>query len=103
VRSLLEGVAAGTVEILRVDNGTWVRAQAVDVRAPEFFPNDIDLGRLEADAVRLTTPLVYALREAFIARIRAAAGTIPVIDMPTTAAAHGALVAGRRIEQNIPH
>jgi hypothetical protein len=52
--------------------------------------------------VLLTTPLADPLREAFIALIRAATGTTPLV-MPTTAAAHGALVAGRRIEQDIPH
>ena len=103
VRSLLEGAAAGTVEILRLDNGTWIQARAAHLRAPDFFPDDVDLGHMEGDVALLSTPLAGPLREEFIARMQAASGTTPLIVLPNSSVAHGALVAGRRIEQDIPH
>ena len=103
MRSLLEGVAAGTVEILRLDNGTWIQARAANLRVPDFFPDEVDLGDMEGDVALLTTPLTGPLREEFIARTEAASGTTPLIVLPSSSAAQGALVAGRRIEQDIPH
>jgi hypothetical protein len=37
VRSLLDGIAPGTVEVLRLDNGTWVQAQAPHLHPLDFF------------------------------------------------------------------
>ena len=103
VRLLVEGAPAGTGEILRLDNGTWIEARAPKLAIPSCLREALDVGPVDADVVLLTTPLAEPWRKEFIARIAAAAHSSKLVVAPPAAAAHGALVAGRRIEQDIPH
>ncbi len=103
VRLLMEGVPPGTGEILRLDNGTWIEARAPTLTAPSCLREALDVGLVDADVVVLTTPLAEPLRREFIARITEAIGSTTLVVAEPQAAAHGALLAGRRIEQDIPH
>ena len=103
VRLIIEGVAPGTREILRLDNGTWTEALAPASSVPQCLKEAIDLGPNDADVVLLTTPLVEPWRGEFVARIIEAVASSTIVIASPAAAAHGALVAGRRIEKDIPH
>jgi len=103
VRLLVEGVPPGTDEILRLDNGTWIEARSPALTAPLCLLEALDLGPVDAEVVLLTTPLAEPLRQEFIARVREAIGSTPLVVAGPEATAHGALLAGRRIEQDIPH
>lgn len=102
-RLLVEGVLPGTSEILRLDNGTWIEARAPELSQPPCLRGALDLGPFEADVVVLTTPLAEPWRQEFIDRIAGAVGASALFVAPPISAAHGALVAGRRIERDIPH
>jgi hypothetical protein len=103
MRLLVEGVPPGTGEILRLDNGTWIEARAPTLTAPSCLRKALDIGPVDADVSLLTTPLAEPLRQEFIASVAAAIGSSRLVVAPCAAAAHGALLAGRRIEQDIPH
>ena len=103
VRLLIEGVPPGDAEILRLDNGTWTAALAPSLSLPACLRADLDIGPVDADVVLLTTPLAEPLRQEFVAKVTDAIGSSGFVDVPLQAAAHGALLAGRRIENDVPH
>jgi hypothetical protein len=103
VRLLVEGVFPGTSEILRLDNGTWIEARAPALTVPSCLRRGVDIGPVDADVVLLTTPLKEPWRRELIARVAEAVGSRKAVVAPPASAAHGALLAGRRIEKDIPH
>jgi hypothetical protein len=100
---LLEDVPPVEEEIIRLDNGSWTSLSPpqTDLHTVQLRLPPLDLA--DASAVLLTTPVGAGLRESIRRAVAAAAGGRPVLLMPREAAATGALLAGRRIEQGIPH
>jgi hypothetical protein len=103
MRMLLEGVKPDESEILRLANGRWVKAGAPEARTVEAFDLRKCFGDRECEVVLITTPLVDPWRGALLRAVRTAIGGAPLVEMPATANALGALAAGRRIEKGIPH
>lgn len=102
LRLLLDDIETNKLEILRTINGLWSAATTAPRLA--FWP-DFDLPRLDCGAAKivlLTTPIAAPYRDSLRESLSAATG-MTVILMPLEAAAHGALLAGRRIEYGVPH
>ena len=102
MRLLLDDVEPDRPEILRALNGRWSAAKAAPREAlrPDFVLPTVDWGA--AKTLLLTTPIAAPYRDALRAKLSAVTG-MNVILMPLESAAHGALLAGRRIESGIPH
>lgn len=100
---LLEDVPPVEEEIIRLDNGSWtsLAPPQTDLHTVQLRLPPLDLA--DASAVLLSTPVGAGLREPIRRAVAAAAVGRPVLLMPREAAATGALLAGRRIEQGIPH
>jgi hypothetical protein len=94
-RMLLEEVAEGEGEVLRLDNGDWVQLRAPATRALSSVAGPLNVGPIDADVVLLTTPIASAWKTPFLESIRSSIGFARLIPMPSTAAAEGALIAGR--------
>ena len=100
---LLAGVSEHEREILRLTNGSWIQISAPSWQEPKCLLERVDLGVDDADVVLLSTPLADPWRRAFVAGIQSSVGLALLVEMPVASAAHGALLAGRRIERDIPH
>ena len=89
-------------EILRNHNGTWSSINPInrDEEMLELSLPDIDV--YGADLVLLTTPLASPFREKMQRAIKTST-LCNVLLLPRSAAAQGALAAGKRIEKGIPH
>lgn len=103
LRLLLEDEAPTSAEVLRLDNGNWM-AMNPPRREELQLPFDAtSLALPDCDVALLTTPLAAPLRDRFIRAISDNIASVPVVPMPSDAAARGALLAGRRIERGMPH
>ena len=99
---MLDGPSRAAFEILRNDNGNWIKMLTAILEKPEGLSGYTKIEPVKADVILLTTPLADPWRPQFVAAIQSAAGHAPLRLMPKDAAAHGALVAGRMQEHNIP-
>ena len=90
-------------EIIRRDNGDWVRLQP-----PAAFAPFRDLPRMsefsiEADCTVVLTPLAARYHPALAELLLPGADAAPMMWAPPETVARGALLAARRIERGIPH